>query len=193
VRTSISLAVLAVVVSLACSGCIALSARAHVGAVASELGSGVQGGVTLGSGLPVTERSAVTASIGVATGTAPKLGIIDTVDYVHLPERDAPMKIAWRAGLGFEYAFVGAPILGGAHFAAMYVVRDRYSYDRGGEKFGGSSEDRSVVGVGLEAQIGLAGREGAPDPMTGDKQLDRGVGATASVTVEWLFLTRMSL
>jgi hypothetical protein len=171
--------------ALALTGCIAVSARAHVAGVTSGVGSGVQVGVTLGVGLTVNERTAVVESIGAASGTAPELGLIGAVDYVRLPDHDDGSKLAWRAGVGGQWAFVGAPILAGARFAGMYLISDKYSFDRGGEKCCGSSWDRSVVAIGIEGELGVAGRE-VDAPMSETTEIERSVGASAGLTIEWL-------
>lgn len=184
--------ILFVVLALALSGCITVSARAHAGGVTSGVGSGVQVGVTLGLGLTVNKRTAVVESIGAASGTAPALGLIGAVDYIRLPKADGDGALAWRAGVGAQWAFIGAPILGGVRFGGMYLIRDKTSFDRGGEKCCGSSWDRSVIAIGIEGQVGVAGRE-VDVPMSDDTELERSVGASAAVTIEWLQMSTFSL
>jgi len=187
------LATLAVVATLACSGCFAVSARAHVGAVTGNGKTGVQVGLTLGLGLTTSKRGGVLGSVAVVSGNAPKLGVGENFEYVRVPDRDAPVKVAWRFGFGGEFGLIGNPSLLGPHVASIIIVRDKYSSSSGHEKFGGGGWDRSLLGVGLEARAGLAvDREPAMDP-TQDDILHRGAGASLAATVEWTLLMQGSL
>jgi hypothetical protein len=188
VRTSL----LALALALASSGCIALSARAHVGAVTSEVGSGVQGGIALGFGFSTSEQGAVIASGGVATGT-PKIGLVDTIEYVRVPEDEDDVPLAWRAGAGGVLALRGAPTIAGVHFAGMFLLRHTRSRDAGHEKFGGGGTTHNALGIGVEGRVGFAARDIEDSPMPGEIRRDRSLGASASLTLEWITIARMKL
>lgn len=166
---------------LAQTSCIAVSARAHVGAVADDLGIGVQVGATLGFGV-AGERTGVMVTPGVVTGNAPRLGIADSIEVVRLPERgDAPY--AWRAGFGCAIALVGEPTRMGPHAALLWLASDRRRSWSGHEKMGGGGASRSVLGVGLEARVEVSVREL-------ESGRERGLGASAALTAEWIRLSR---
>lgn len=174
----------AIVVALACAGCVALTARAQVGVVTSEFGSGVQAGVTLGYGMPTSHDGAVLLGLGV-DGGAPRLGINDSIDYVHLPAPDAPVKIEWRAGLGTLLALHGDPSLIGPEFAMLVVLRDRPSRSWGSEGVGNHASDRSVLALGIEGRLGAA-TPGEDSPLRDRRAA--GFGGSALLTLEWLSL-----
>src|ERR1041385_7941341 len=91
-------------VALAGSGCVAFWVAAHVDAVGDVQRHGVQVGVNVGFGY-AGEHSAVVASVGADTGTAPAFGVHDTFDYIHLPSR----RVGWRAGFGGTASIFGDP------------------------------------------------------------------------------------
>lgn len=161
------------------ASCIALSARAHVGTVVDEQGAGVQAGITLGLGIATSPRSAVVITPGVVSGTAPRLGITDAVDYVRVPRADTS-RLAWRAGFGGTVALLGGPTLIGPHVAGLLVLRDRAEHWPGHEKMGGGGTSRSVLGLGVETRLGISERDLEAEAW------QAGPGLSASLTLEWL-------
>lgn len=174
----------AVALALASSGCIAVSARAHVDAVTDFQRHGVVAGVNVGFGY-AGKRSAVLASLGVDSGTAPTLGIHDTFDYVRLPERT----VGWRAGFGGTVGLIGAPTLFGGRAATLFALRERSSSSEH-EKLGGSSSE-SLLAVSLETTLGASIREGAEQPAGMRPPNDVRVGASAGVGLELYYLSRV--
>lgn len=178
--------VLVVVALASSSGCIAVSARAHVDAVTDFQRHGVVAGVNVGFGY-AGKKSAVLASIGVDSGTAPTLGLHDTFDYVRLPER----KVGWRAGVGGTAALIGEPSLLGGRAATLFSLRERSSSNYH-EKFGGDSSE-SLLAVSLETALGASMRQGAEQPDGTHAPNDVRLGASAGVGLELYFLSRMWL
>lgn len=172
-------------VALASSaGCIAVSARAHVDAVTDFQRHGVVAGVNVGFGYAGT-RSAVVASLGVDSGTAPTLGIHDTIDYVRLPERD----VGWRAGFGGTVGLIGEPSLVGGRAATLFALRERSSSSEH-EKFGGESSE-SLLAVSIETALGASIRQGAEQPDGMRAPNDVRLAASAGVGLELYYLSRM--
>ena len=166
----------AAIALLPASGCIALSARAHVDVVSDVQTHGVQAGVDVGFGY-AGKRSAVVGNLGVDTGT-PALGIRDTIDYVRMPER----RVGWRAGVGGTAGVIGDPTVAGVRLATLYSLRERSSYSDH-EKFGGESSD-SLIAVSFGTTIGYVARpheEGMPLRL----------GGSAGVGLELYHLSRM--
>jgi hypothetical protein len=158
--------------------CIAVSARARVGATTDDRGTGVQAGVALGFGYS-GERSAVVAMGGVVTGTAPKLGVLDEIDYVRLAEH--PGDIGWRAGIGGWLAAIGEPSFADAHLATLFVVRDRVHRDSS-EKGWLDVTTRNTFAFGIEGGVGVSTvAEGAA--------MHRSLAGTAAATFEVLSLS----
>jgi hypothetical protein len=164
------------------ASCIALSARAHVGTVADRYGAGVQAGVTLGIGIATSPSTAVVVTPGVASGTAPTLGLTDAVEYVHAPTSDSP-RFAWRAGFGGNVALLGGPTLVGPHGAVLFVLRDRAQHRPGHEKMGGGGTSRSLLGLGVETRVGISVRDLEVDPPK------PGPGFSANLTLEWISIS----
>ena len=169
---------LSVVVWLASSGCVAVSARAHVDAVSDVEHHGIQAGINVGFGY-AGKKSAVVASIGADTGNAPTLGIHDTFDYVRLPER----RVGWRAGFGGTAGLIGDPTLLGLRLATLYSLRERSSY-RSHEKFGGESSD-SLLALSFGTTIGAVRRVHEDGPVR--------LGGSAGIGLELYYLSRMWL
>jgi hypothetical protein len=165
-----------VVACLATSGCIAVSARAHVDAVSDVEHHGVQLGINVGFGY-AGKKSAVVASLGVDTGTAPTLGVHDTFDYVRLPER----RVGWRAGFGGTGSIIGDPTLFGLRLATLYSLRERSSYSSH-EKFGGESSD-SLLAVSFGTTVGAVRRVHEDGPLR--------LGGSAGIGLELYYLSRM--
>lgn len=155
---------------LLCSGCIALSARAHVDVVSDVQHHGVMAGVNVGFGY-AGEHSAVVANLGVDT-IQPTLGIHDTIDYVNLSEHP------WRVGVGGTGAIIGQPSIAGVRFASLFPLRDRSSSEEH-EKFGGASS-RTLWAASLEGTLGAVGRDG-----------EVRLGGAAGVGLELYSLSRM--
>lgn len=163
------------------ASCIAVSARAHVGAAGDERETGVQAGITLGIGVATSSRSAVVVTPGVVTG-APRLGLADGIEYVRAGRGDDSW-FAWRAGAGGTIAVIGEPTLLGPHAAGLVVLRDRGRSWAGHEKMGGGGSARSLLGVGVETRVGLSVREA-------DGEKRRAFGYSAALTLEWIHLSR---
>lgn len=162
--------------------CIALSARAHVGTVGDGRGVGVQAGITLGLGIATSPESAVVVTPGVVSGSAPRLGLTDAIEYVRAPS-SADSPFAWRAGFGGSAALLGNPTLVGPHAAGLFVLRDRANRWPGHEKMGGGGTSRSLLGLGVETRAGASVR----DLAAGAAQL--GPGFSASLTLEWISIS----
>ena len=163
------------------ASCLAVSARAHVGAAADERQGGVQAGLSLGLGVATSSRSAIMATPGVVTGT-PRLGIVDAFEYVRIGDHD-DVSFAWRAGLGGTIALIGNPSLLGPHGAGVLVLHDHKRSWSGHEKMGGGGSARSVFGIGVEARAGIAVHENETEKI-------RAFGYSVAVTAEWLRLSR---
>jgi hypothetical protein len=164
------------------ASCLAVSARAHVGTVVDDQGAGVQAGVTLGLGLASSPRAAVVVTPGVVSGTVPRLGIADGIEYVRVPRSDAS-QLAWRAGFGGIVALLGGPTLSGPHVAGLLVLRDRAEHWPGHEKMGGAGTSRSVLGLGVETRLGVSVRDLEAEAW------QPGPGFSASLTLEWISIS----
>jgi hypothetical protein len=174
---------LGVGLGLASTGCIALSARVHVDAVTDFERHGIQAGINVGMGY-ADKKYAVVASAGVDTGTAPALGLHDTLDYVRLPDDE----VGWRVGFGGTGALIGGPSLVGARAATLFPLRERSSSYQS-EKAGGQSS-YSLYALSIETALGAAVRERVES--TGEDPAVR-VGASAGVGLELYYLSRMWL
>ncbi|NVB80442.1 MAG: hypothetical protein HOV81_18765 [Kofleriaceae bacterium] len=163
-----------------------MSARAHVDAVTDFQRHGVQAGVNVGFGY-AGKKGAVIGSLGVDSGTAPTLGIHDTIDYVHMPERE----VGWRAGFGGTAALIGEPSFVGIRAAPLIPLRQRFSSHQS-EKGGGDSSE-SLLAVSIETAVGAAVRQGAEQPDGTHAPGDVRVGASAGVGLELYWLSRMWL
>jgi hypothetical protein len=177
------IAVVASVLGLASSGCIALSARAHVDAVTDFQRPGIQVGINVGMGY-AGKTTAMVASLGVDSGTAPTLGIHDTFDYIHLPGPD----LGWRVGFGTTVALVGEPTFVGPRVATLFPLRQRKSSYQS-EKMGGHSSS-SRYAISIEAALGASTSNVLEPP---DDEIDLRVGASAGVGLELYYLSRMWL
>lgn len=171
---------------LAASGCIAVSARAHVDAVTDFERHGVQAGVNVGFGY-AGKQSAVLGSLGVDTGTAPALGIHDTIDYVRIPRSE----VGWRAGFGGTAALIGNPTMVGVRAAPLIPLRQRSSSSQS-EKGGGQSSE-SLLALSIETALGAAVWHGAEQPDDTHAPGDVHVGASAGIGLELYWLSRMWL
>ena len=170
-------ALLPLALTVACSGCIAFSARAHVDAVSDIEHHGVQVGINVGFGY-AGEKNAIIASVGADTGTAPKFGVHDTIDYVRLPEK----RIGWRAGFGGTVGIVGDPSIVGVRFATLYSLREKTSYTDN-EKMGGESS-ASLLALSFETTIGAVTRSHEMNAPTR-------LGGSAGIGLELYSLSRL--
>lgn len=168
------------VVGLLCSGCIAATARVHVGVVGDGGGFGAQAGLDLGIGI-ATKRGAVTETGGVVVGR-PEVGMAVGLDYERLPEPGTELAMAWRAGIAGVPVAHGVPVYSALRGASLYVLRDRSSDGSQRDKEWFRTSSRSVFAVGLEAMVGVM--YGAP----GD---GGSIGGGAGITAEWTLLNRV--
>ncbi|HTL36641.1 MAG TPA: hypothetical protein VL326_26085 [Kofleriaceae bacterium] len=165
------------VLVLGCTGCVAFSVRAHVDAVSDVERHGVQAGLNVGFGY-AGEKSAILASVGADTGTAPTFGVHDTIDYVHMPEH----RLGWRAGFGGTVSIIGDPSIVGLRVASLYSLRERsLTYEQ--EKLGGEWS-ASLLALSLEASIGAVTRDREPNTPTR-------LGGSAGIGLELYSLSRI--
>jgi hypothetical protein len=164
---------------LVCSGCIAFSVRGHVDVVSDVEHHGVQAGVNVGFGY-AGEKSAVVASVGADSGTAPTLGVHDSIDYIHLPKN----RVGWRAGVGGTVSILGDPSIGGLRVATLYSLREK-SESTYHEKSGGEVS-ASLLALSLEATIGAVTQAREMNTPTR-------LGGSAGVGLELYSLSRLWL
>jgi hypothetical protein len=163
------------VLALTCSGCIAMSARAHVDAVSDIEHHGVQAGVDLGFGYAF-KHSAIVATGGITTGT-PTLGVHDAVDYVVLDDT-----LGYRVGFGGVFNAVGEPALVGLRLGSLFVLRSHENHESP-EKCCFSSTSRTVYAASVEVTAGATER--------GEMRDDVRVGGSAGIGFEIYSLQRM--
>lgn len=155
----------------ACGG--AASARLHAGPTATSDGEvEVVAGFAIAVGLPLSRDSAVAGSVGLASGTANDLELVDTIEYVTLPE-DALGK---RLGITTSLPLVGDQIAVFLHAGAMKPLRRHSRALR--------TTRTTVMAVGVQARLGLMAR-----------QLDVGedtarLASGADLTLEWWLFGR---
>ena len=181
--------------ALASSGCLAASARLHGGPVVAGDRVAFQVGATVGLGITTSRAGAVLGNVGFATGGAPKAGLVDGIEYVRVTDPDR-LPLTVRGGFGGVIALAGDPSLLGLHLGTMYVLRDRGRSFSGHEKSGGGGWSRSLLGVGVETRAGFAMTEvprDTPGPMGDDDETRTDLGASVSMTVEYLLLGQTSL